>query len=217
MTWVKICGITNLDDAKAAIDAGADAIGFVFYEKSPRNVDEHTVSTIVARLPRSVDIEKVGVFVGDDVERMQRIAESTGLTAIQMHGSLPVKRVPVDKFRIFIAVRMDDLSAMGSESLESALGRADAVFLDSGTTSIPGGTGAVFDWQASVPAVTRVKKAVKVVVAGGLNPTNVTEAIRILEPWGVDVSTGVEARPGKKDHEKLRAFVATVREAGKIS
>jgi phosphoribosylanthranilate isomerase len=223
MAWVKICGITNSEDARNAVEAGADALGFVFYEKSPRHVSPQTARDIARHIPDT--IEKVGVFVGNPGRLAFQIADEVGLTAIQTHvdafsenahaGYLP----PSDRVKQYIA-----LSARGffdrTENLEEFLmsnaNRVDAIFLDSGTSQNPGGTGNVFDWEKAVPLGKTIQKAgLKLVVAGGLNAENVAEPMRTLKPWGVDVSSGVEARPGKKDPEKVRAFIAAVRDANK--
>jgi len=214
MTWVKICGMTNLEDALAAVEAGADAVGFVFYEKSPRCVSVGTAREIVARLPESV--EKIGVFVNEGEDIICDFADRAGLTGIQMHGDdedphvadLVVKRMP--GVSVMAAVSMRRPAAQGWMMWHPDSVRAFLV--DSGNSLKHGGTGEVFDWVASVPVVDDIKRLFKVVAAGGLMPGNVERAIETLKPWGVDVVSGVEARPGKKDAEKVRAFVRAVRE-----
>ncbi|MFZ0806893.1 MAG: phosphoribosylanthranilate isomerase [Candidatus Sulfotelmatobacter sp.] len=215
MTWVKICGMTNLEDALIAVDAGADAVGFVFYEKSPRCVSVETVREIVERLP--AEVEKIGVFVNQVDGTLCDVADRSGLTAVQMHGDnedphvadLVIAKRP--KLKVLAAVSMSKASPDGW----AMLWHPDAVhaFLaDSGDSSKSGGTGKIFDWTSSGPAVQNIKKLGRVVAAGGLTPGNVGEAIAILRPWGVDVVSGVEARPGKKDPDKVRAFVKAVRD-----
>jgi phosphoribosylanthranilate isomerase len=221
MTWVKICGITNRQDALTAVEAGADALGFVFYERSPRRVTPEAVRDIVRKLPTSV--EKVGVFVHESIDQMEDVAQRVGLTGIQLQASL--SRLPRDpsstfgsKTTKYIALRVDELiddqgrfeGFAWSQGAEKLVG---AIFLDTGTETQPGGTGKTFDWKNAVQTVLALQRNSRVVVAGGLTPTNVPEAMRILKPWGVDVSTGVEAHPGKKDPEKVRAFIAAVRHA----
>jgi phosphoribosylanthranilate isomerase len=210
MTWIKICGTTNLEDALMSVEAGADALGFVFWEKSPRNVDPSVVRRIVSALPTKV--EKVGVFVGEPFERVQRIVEEAELTAAQLHFRNPAMGDWEDaNFRKYVVVQASEI---GSNGIPSRW--ADAIFLDSGNSQKPGGTGKTFDWQENAPmAETFCSNGHKIVVAGGLTPENVGEAIRILEPWGVDVVSGVEASPGKKDPAKVKAFVRAVREASK--
>jgi phosphoribosylanthranilate isomerase len=234
MTWVKICGITNLEDAIVAVEAGADALGFVFYEKSPRRVDADQTAAITEKVPDG--IEKVGVFARDPGEDLIELAWRARLTAFQFHmllenGSVTAearKAFGLDLFpkppKFFMALPAallicSSLKANFSmpEGVERPQGFYDTVFLDSGTGTQPGGTGVAFDWHAAEPAVSEMKQQVKVVVAGGLNPENVADAIGILHPWGVDVSSGVESRPGKKDPQKVRAFIKAVREADKAN
>lgn len=226
MTWVKICGITNLEDAEAAIEAGADALGFVFYEKSPRRISVEQARKIIGAL--SVDVEKVGVFVADSDEIPERIAAEVGLSATQIHissGQSPPATNNGFKARRYLAIpvgtffsRNGDAAFSGAGGMMDFVKHADAVFLDSGTRQQPGGTGKTFDWSAARPIAESIRDAgCNLVVAGGLTAENVTEAITTLHPWGVDVSSGVEARPGKKDPEKVRAFVKAVRAADEKS
>jgi len=233
MTWVKICGITNLQDALMAIDAGANALGFVFYAKSPRNVDPDDVGRMAAKLPEQV--ERVGVVVPRSMEEITFVAKAAKVTALQLHLSLmaPLMGDPSGAYgmntfasasKIFMALPaapfIERKSSPDFATLRGAglpKGIFDTVFLDSGTPAQPGGTGRTFDWDAAVPLVADMKKQVNVVLAGGLNPGNVAEAIGLLHPWGVDVSSGVEASPGKKDPEKVRAFIRAVHEADKAS
>jgi phosphoribosylanthranilate isomerase len=215
MTWIKICGTTNLEDARIAVEAGADALGFVFYEKSPRNIDPETAGKIAAKTAPGV--EKVGVFVEEPVEKILLTVERAGLTAAQLHGDryldpefLQQLKSPRD-LKIFLVVPAEKLGS--PDWLKSGGLGVNAVFFDSGTPQRPGGTGRTFDWKTAAPAIETISKDANVVVAGGLTPMNVAEAIRILKPWGVDVASGVELRPGKKDPEKVRAFVEAVRQA----
>ena len=217
MTWVKICGMTNLEDALVAVDAGADAVGFVFYEKSPRCVTVETVREIVEKLPESV--EKVGVFVNEPIGNVSAIADRAGLTAVQFHGDEyedPTKW-PTDR-RTFLCVPAHWVAmtwgktgkAFGSfMALPRNLG---AIMVDSGTSHKRGGTGQAFDWREAEAWISTMGQLSPVVIAGGLRTENVSDAIGILKPWGVDVVSGVEAAPGRKDPEKVRAFVKAVRE-----
>ena len=235
MTWVKICGITNLDDALVALDAGANAIGFVFYAKSPRHMDPEEVARISEKLPAG--LERVGVVVPHSMDEITFIARTARVSALQLHLSVMAPLVgsesashaygmqafaPADK--LFLALpatpfierkSSPDFAALRGSGLPKGI--FDTVFLDSGTPSQPGGTGSSFDWKAAQPLVEDMNKQVNVVLAGGLTPQNVTEAMRILHPWGVDVSSGVEASPRKKDPQKVRAFIRAVREADKSS
>jgi phosphoribosylanthranilate isomerase len=217
MTWIKICGTTNLEDALTAVEAGADALGFVFYEKSPRNISAEVAREIVSRLPEQV--EKVGVFVEEPVERILLTAAQVGLTAAQLHGNRYLEPEFLQQLKnsrdlkVFLVVPAETLSSL--DRLKSRGLGFSAVFVDSGTPQLPGGTGRVFDWNTAAPAIGAIGKNANVVVAGGLTPANVAEAIHILKPWGVDVASGVEARPGTKDPEKVRAFIEAVRKADK--
>jgi phosphoribosylanthranilate isomerase len=216
MTWVKICGMTNLEDALLAVDAGADAVGFVFYEKSPRCVSMETARQIVQNLPE--EVEKVGVFVNQAEDTLCELAERTGLTAVQMHGDhedphvadLVKARRP--ELKVLAAISMVHESPDGWAMMWRP-GVIHAFLVDSGDCSKPGGTGKTFDWHKSGSILENIKARGNVVAAGGLTPDNVSMALNILKPWGVDVVSGVEARPGKKDPEKVRAFVRAVREA----
>jgi phosphoribosylanthranilate isomerase len=222
MTWVKICGITNLDDALTAVDAGADAIGFVFYEKSPRNVELDRVRGILAALPNQG--EKIGVFVDPSPEHMSRVVHSLDLTGVQTVMTWPPKSssgmttavgVPrgTKAYWAFPARPLVESGRWIENTFPPHLSELICgIFLDSGSREQPGGTGKVFDWAQAAPLVQQMSKSVKVIVAGGLTPTNVAEAIHTLKPWGVDVSSGVEASPGKKDPNKVRAFISAVRQ-----
>jgi phosphoribosylanthranilate isomerase len=219
MTWIKICGITNLEDARAAVEAGADALGFVFYEKSSRMVDSASVREIVDALPAA--IEKIGVFVNQTEDSICAVAEQAGLSGIQLHGDnedprgadLISERCPDLKILIGVSMRQPKPES------RAMIWRPDTVhafLVDSGTSSQPGGTGERFDWETGRRSIEVIASLGHVVIAGGLSPTNVAEAMGMLKPWGVDVSSGVEAQPRKKDREKLRAFVTAVRQAERL-
>lgn len=224
MTWVKICGITNLNDARTAVDAGADALGFVFYERSPRHVSVDRVREITGMLPPAV--ETVGVFVDVPIREMIDMAHTAGLKAVQLHRTdlLGEKPQRADAATVGVNgygaedVKMYFVVRAGGFTWESSGQRAPfGIFLDSGTQDQPGGTGTAFDWNEAAPLVAQMSKEVNVVIAGGLNPQNVASAIHVLHPWGVDVSSGVEAKRGKKDPEKVHAFIRAVREADKVA
>ncbi len=220
-----------MEDALAAAEAGADALGFVFYEKSPRYVDPGTAAAITQQV--TVKIERVGVFVDPPQNGLAEIANSVGLTMIQcrvgsklnpegkaafqrpvrMLFQLSVGRLLADEKR-FQGLIAEFLRMSESPKRPSGL---DTFLLDSSTPEQPGGTGRTLDWKRLAPLVHVMNKSAKVVAAGGLTPANVTEAMRILRPWGVDVSTGVEAIPGRKDPVKVRAFVKAVREADRAT
>ncbi len=231
MTWVKICGMTNLEDALTAVDAGADAVGFVFCEKSPRNISVEAAREIVGKLPERV--EKVGVFVGETAETVHEIAKKAGITIAQTYPNFgnPLS-VPTDRFlerlsRVIVALPASQLRHDESDNSDVITGfrvsnrfrdRIAAVLLDSGTSARPGGTGKKFDWQSVVPMTGMMCRiGLRLIVAGGLSPGSVVDAMRALTPWGVDVASGVESRPGKKDPDRVRAFVAAVREADRMA
>jgi len=215
MTWIKICGMTNLEDALVAVEAGADAVGFVFYEKSPRCVSVETARGIVEKVPERID--KIGVFVNEEPERISTITNRVGLTAVQFHGdewkrpqSYAVNR------EAFFCLPMPEIvrdPSMAIHALRNAENFPNLVgfLLDSGTAEKRGGTGKAFPWGDAL-SFSSLKPLRRIVIAGGLTPSNVGQAIEYLQPFGVDVVSGVEARPGKKDFEKVRAFVKAVRE-----
>lgn len=199
MTRVKICGITNLDDALAAVDAGADALGFVFVA-SQRQIAPPAAAEIVAALPPLVTV--VGVFTDADVEEVVSIAQHVQLDAVQLHGQESpeyCRRLSgkvIKRFRVFDG---DDAESVAQRVAEYDVA---AYLLDPGA-----GSGKTFDWRLA-RGVSR-----RLIVSGGLTPQNVGGAIRVVRPFAVDVSSGVEIRPGRKDHAKLREFVAAVRAA----
>jgi phosphoribosylanthranilate isomerase len=219
MTWVKICGMTNLEDALVAVDAGADAVGFVFYEKSFRYVSVETAGEIIQKLPESM--EKIGVFAGATVETVVKTLREAGLTMTQIYSSrssrLTDESVIEIPSRVIAAVSLaveEEDKLIGFRVSEKGRDQIAAVLLDSGSSKSPGGTGQTFDWT-NIGAVTELldRMSWKLIVAGGLTPGNVGQAIQAMKPWGVDVASGVEARPGKKDPDKVRAFVRAVRDA----
>jgi phosphoribosylanthranilate isomerase len=219
MTWVKICGITNLEDAMTAVEAGADALGFVFYDKSPRNIHWEAARSIVKELPAGIGT--VGVFVNQLEGTICDVADKVGLSAIQLHGDnedphvadLIAKRRP--DLKILVAISMHDWKPESGAMMWTP-DVVHAFLVDSGSSTKLGGTGESFDWQRARPKIAVIARLGRIAVAGGLTPENVGEAMRILEPWGVDVSSGVESRPGKKDPEKVRSFIAAVRQAERV-
>ena len=202
---VKICGITNQDDATSAVEAGADALGFVFYKKSPRSVEPSVARQIIERLPPFVT--PVGVFVNEDVTVVRRMMDDCGLALAQLHGDESTTYCLELKRPILKALRVKDRSAF--LALADFRGRAGVrgFVLDAFSDQAYGGTGQVIDWQLAAEAA----KAANILLAGGLTPDNVGKAIQAVQPYGVDVSSGVEREPGKKDHEKVRAFIRAVR------
>ena len=204
---VKICGITSVEDGLVAAQSGADAVGFVFWDGSPRRVDLAAARRIARALPPFV--LRVGVFVDAPRAEMARAAEEVGLDLLQLHGQEPPEALADLPRRALKAVGVGD--GFVPEDALRYEGRAAGILLDTrGDGGSPGGTGQSFDWTR-VRAVR--EKASFLMLAGGLNPGNVHMALTAVRPDGVDVSSGVEAAPGRKDAEKVRAFVAAVREA----
>jgi len=207
--------MTNLEDALVAVDAGADAVGFVLYEKSPRCVSVETVREIVAKLPSKT--EKVGVFVNEPPERVATMADDAGLTAVQFHGDeyRNPEQYSVGGKVFFSLPVVDILRDMRGQAGFFGIPqfpKLAGILLDSGTQEQRGGTGKNFAWGEAFGFVSALKRMHPVVLAGGLTPSNVAWAAEFLKPWGVDVVSGVEAQPGKKDPDKVRAFVRAVRE-----
>jgi phosphoribosylanthranilate isomerase len=197
-TIVKICGITNPADALAAAEAGADALGLMFYHASPRNVSLQAAAEIARELPPF--IMKVGVFVNPEEETVMRAITECGLNLLQFHG----EETP-EFCRLFPVMAIKAFRIRDAESLK-ALPEYDtqAWLLDAFAPDKKGGTGATFNWDLAIEAG---KLGRPIFLAGGLTPENVAEAVRKVRPYGVDVSSGVEASPGRKDHEKVRRFV----------
>jgi phosphoribosylanthranilate isomerase len=204
VTRVKICGITNADDARDAALLGADAIGLNFYDKSPRCIDASRAARIIESIPAFVSV--VGVFVNHpDPQALEDLALSLGLHAVQLHGSeTPDYCSMIQRVKVIKAFRVD--AAFKVESLRSYPNRM--FLLDSGTGAQFGGSGTVFDWNQAYGA----NAFGWIIVAGGLTSDNVGEAVARLHPYAVDVSSGVESAPGKKDYEKMRRFVEAVRQ-----
>lgn len=214
--WVKICGTTNAEDARAAAEAGADALGFVF-APSPRRISPKDAARIIRELPESV--EKVGVFVNQRPEIVAETVEAAGLTAVQLHGDedrATVRQIAkaVKDVRVYKALPMRAmLGPAGVASADQFAGTVRALLLDSGSREERGGTGKTFAWEEAAPLARFLEKRFKVVIAGGLTSENVPKAVELFRPWGVDVASGVEKEAGKKDAGKVRAFVAAARAA----
>lgn len=193
---VKICGITNLEDALAAADYGADALGFVFYKGSPRYISPEAAREIIRQLPPL--ITTVGVFVDETPERIEEILRHVPIDVAQLHGHEPPELCILSR-RVIKAIRVKELSDL--EPLKKY--RVSAYLLDTYTPESLGGTGQIFNWDIAVAA----KEFGKVILAGGLNPENIERAIRWVRPYGVDVSSGVEEEKGKKDLKRMRLFI----------
>jgi phosphoribosylanthranilate isomerase len=203
MTRVKICGIADPDDARDAALLGADAIGLIFNEKSPRCIDVSRASRIIDTLPAFVSV--VGVFVNHpDPQGLEDLALSLGLHAVQLHGNeTPDYCSMIQKVKVIKAFRVDS-----NFRVDTLRNYSNGIFLlDSGSGSQFGGAGQVFDWNQAYGA----NAFGWIILAGGLNPDNVSEAVSRLHPFAVDVASGVESSPGRKDYEKMRRFIEAVR------
>ena len=215
--WVKVCANTSLFDARIAVEAGADAVGFVF-APSPRRVTAEQVAAIVPHLPAS--IEKIGVFVDATLDQIVSIVRVCGLTGVQLHSEKGPELPTGLRQSLGTELRIVGVVHFGARAVEqaAAIGQdpnVDAVLVDSRTDLAPGGTGVAFDWATARESLFQNVKALKrLIAAGGLTPDNVAEAIVTLCPWGVDVASGVESAPGRKDPQKVLKFVANARVAG---
>jgi len=204
MVKVKICGITNIEDAIAAISAGADALGFVFFKGSPRYVTPEKVSDIIKKLPAFVST--VGVFVDEPVQEIERIVATTCVDIIQLHGDETPESCHASR-RAIKAIRVKSIDSL--EPLKTFKDRVSAFLLDAYAPDALGGTGVRFNWDIAVEA----KQFGRIILAGGLTPDNVHEAIKHVKPYAVDVSSGVEREKGKKDHRKVKLFIERARSA----
>lgn len=202
LTKVKICGITRIEDALAAAAAGADALGFMFYEASPRRVARDVATAIIRELPPF--LARVGVFVNPSPDEVRRAIEDCHIDTLQFHGEETPEFCAQFGLRIIKAFRVRD-----AESLRALPAYAGATcLLDSFVAGQHGGTGAVFNWEL---AAQTVQAGRRVLLAGGLTPENAAEAVRRVRPHGLDVSSGVEVAPGMKDAAKVRAFIASAK------
>ena len=202
MIHVKICGITNLEDAQLAAELGAQALGFIFYPKSPRAITPAAARQIIAQLPPLV--LSVGVFVNEPAALVMEVAEMVRLDWVQLHGEEPPDYCRFLSRNVLKAIPVKDRSSL--ERMKQYQGCVRAFLLDTHKSGQKGGTGESFDWSLARQA----KEYGSIVLAGGLNPENVAAAIREVSPLAVDVASGVEAAPGKKDHARLRAFFQAV-------
>lgn len=203
MTLVKVCGITNVEDALLASDTGADAIGLIFAE-SPRRVDEERAREIVATLPAAV--LKVGVFVNEKPETIHQLVDKLGLDYVQLHGDeSPEVVAKVRQYGVAVikALRVRDESSLGRMKDHEA----DLFLLDAYSEKARGGTGEKFDWELAKA----LKGYANILVSGGLTPENVRAAVEFFEPYGVDASSSLEDAPGKKNDERVRRFVSAAK------
>jgi len=202
MTFIKICGITNLEDAIAAVEAGADALGFNFYPPSPRYVDPARAREIIEKLPKMMT---VGVFVNEDIETVKSIATVTGISALQLHGDeSPDYCAALNGWYLIKALPVNE----NFDERKVLVYGVDAVMLDASHKKLRGGTGQVIDWSVA----RRVREmGVPLFLAGGLSPENVQEAIVCVDPYAVDVCSALEDRPGKKNLVRVKAFLEAAR------
>lgn len=207
---VKICGITNWTDARRAIESGADFLGFNFYPPSPRYIEPAKARRIVRRLPKGV--LAVGVFVNEPEVKVLETARRVGLDYLQLHGEESPAQVARLQRALPVIKALRVKKPFRSAQL-SRYRRASALLLDGFDRRLRGGTGKTFDWKLARRANARAR----IILAGGLAPENVAEAIRIARPYAVDVSSGVESRPGKKDPARLRGFARAVQQAQRTS
>ncbi len=203
MVRIKICGITNLEDALAAVEYGADVLGFVFQPKSPRAITSGKAKKIISGLPPF--ITTVGVFVNESKKEIEKIVQHVGLDIAQLHGAEAPEACQLS-CKVIKAIRVKELTDL--EPLKKY--KVSAFLLDTYSPHTMGGTGMIFNWDIAVEA----KKFGRIILAGGLNPENVEEAIKWVRPYGIDVATGVEGNEkGKKDHKKLKLFIEKAKKA----
>ncbi len=215
--WVKICGTTNLRDARLSIAAGANSLGFIF-ASSPRQVDADGAAYIVGAV--AGEVESIGVFVDESPARVGEIAKRVGLSGVQLHGDeqawqMADFRRELGQLKIIKSLAVSSLQDNSHSKLDGYLEAnesLDAILLDSGSATQRGGTGVAFDWETAMPIAARIRDRMPLIIAGGLNADNVAQAIELFQPWGVDVVSGVESVPGRKDENKLRQFMSAVRQ-----
>lgn len=218
MTIVKICGITNVDDARAALEAGADMLGFIFYPPSPRYVTPERAREIVLEIRKlevggrnaESGIRTVGVFVNEPFEIVRVIMETASLDLAQLHGQETPEMVQALGVRAYKSIQARDVETAHAwmENYRAVVkGSIPAFIADAPPAQLPGGNGTVADWSIA----REIARAFPILLAGGLNADNVRDAIAQVQPWGVDVSSGVERAPGMKDHTKVRKFIERVK------
>jgi len=215
--WIKICANTSLEDARLAVDAGADALGFIF-ATSPRRVTPEQVAAITSQLPEKV--EKIGVFVDSPLHEIVATVRACGLTGVQFHSASVAELPSLLRAEFGPELRILHVVHFGPEAAQQAQvyaadANVDGVLVDSRTATAVGGTGITFDWNEARRTVFGAGTATRLIAAGGLNPDNVAEAIATLHPWGIDVASGVEAAPGRKDPARVHAFITNARAASR--
>jgi phosphoribosylanthranilate isomerase len=207
MVKVKICGITNISDANIAVECGADALGFIFCTKSQRYVVPERAKEIIEKLPR--DIIRVGVFVNHEIQEVKEIAKFCGLNLIQLHGDESPDYC--DQFPISSLIKA--VSCQAEEDIQKLRNYpVRAILVDTCEPGCYGGTGKISDWSLAI----KVKETHPLILAGGLNKENIREAIEMVRPQAVDINSGVEISPGKKDPSKIREIIKIVRQTDHI-
>ena len=201
MVRIKICGITNLDDALVAVEAGADALGFVLFRGSPRFISPERAAAIIHRLPPFV--QTVGLFVNEELATVNEVADQCGLDLVQLHGEETPDYCAAVRRRIIKAFRVKDASSLD----EITNYRVAACLLDAWSPAAHGGTGTTFNWEIAA----RAAASHTIILAGGLSPENVAVAVATVKPYAVDVSSGVESAPGKKDAGQVSRFIRATR------
>ena len=207
MSVIKICGLTHIEDATLSAECGADLLGLIFHRASARFVDPEEAAALV-RAVQAPSVRWIGVFVDEKPDDILRSARTIGLQGVQLHGKEPPNVVDRLRGEGLFVIKAHRVSGSVDLARLDAF-EADAHLLDAYAAEAAGGTGRTFDWSLAGDASTDRR----VLLAGGLTPDNVAEAIRSVRPWGVDVSSGVEAAPGRKDSEKIRRFIAAARAA----
>ena len=211
MTKIKICGIKTLNDARNAIEAGADYLGFNFYPKSVRFIEKETCAEITSLLKKEhPQIKLVGVFVNSPVDEVRAILETCHLDLAQLHGDETPEMLESFNGKAFKAIRLSASTSVDESVHPFAKQSVDnpALLIDAAVKGVYGGSGVTADWSAAA----ELAKRYPLLLAGGLTPENVADAVRQVQPWGVDVASGVESEPGKKDASKMSAFVKAVKQ-----
>lgn len=221
MVHVKICGITNIDDAHAAAEAGADMLGFIFYPPSPRYVTPERAREIILKVKRlTLNVKTAGVFVDEPLSVVRGTMEKAGLDFAQLHGQETPDMVRALGKRAYKALQARDTDTAHAlmENYRAAVGdvvhrsNTPAFIADAPPAQLPGGNGITADWSVAH----EIARAFPILLAGGLNVENVRDAISQVQPWGVDVSSGVERAPGLKDHRKVKDFIEQVKNANRV-
>jgi phosphoribosylanthranilate isomerase len=216
MMIVKICGITNIDDARAAIEAGADMLGFIFYPPSPRYVPPERAREIILEIRKAASGNRtVGVFVNESLESVSAIMELVGLDLAQLHGKEPpefAQALGTRAYKSIQAREVETARVLMEEYRGAVHGNLPAFIADAPPAQLPGGNGMLADWTVA----REIARAFPILLAGGLSVENVRDAIAQVQPWGVDVSSGVERAPGLKDHAKVREFIKNAKGAHRV-